>query len=48
VEVYSDPTVGSVETADYGQRRDYSTEGEIPLVLDGCSVGTILVQELLF
>lgn len=46
VEVYSDPTVGSVETADYSQRRDHLIDGEIPLVLDGCSVGTIPVQSL--
>ena len=46
LEEYTDPA-GSDETADYRQRRDYSPNDEIPLVLDGRHVANIPVRELL-
>ena len=41
-----DPIV-SAENADYRQRRDYSVEGKIVLLLDGRQVASISVRELL-
>jgi Uma2 family endonuclease len=46
IEEYTDPS-GQGENADYRQRRDYSADGEIALVLDGRQVAGIPVRELL-
>ena len=46
VEQYTAPT-GSAENADYGQRRDYAPADEIALLLDGHSIATIPVRDLL-
>ena len=46
VEEYAEPTA-SGENADYRQRRDYSADGEIALVLDGRHIASVPVRDLL-
>jgi Uma2 family endonuclease len=46
IEEYTDPDA-SAETSDYRQRRDYSVDGEIALVLDGRSIASVCVRDLL-
>ena len=46
IEEYTDPA-GADETADYRQRRDFSSGDQIPLTLDGRCAATISVRELL-
>jgi len=46
IEEYTDPA-GSVENSDYLQRRDYSVDGEIALLLDGRHVANVPVRDLL-
>jgi Uma2 family endonuclease len=46
VEEYTNPA-GSAENVDYGQRRDYSVEEGIPVVLEGRHLAMIPVRNLL-
>ncbi len=46
VEVYTLPS-GPTETPDYQQRQDYQGGQELPVVLDGCEVGRVTVEQLL-
>ena len=46
IEEYTKPVV-SGENADYRQRRDYSADAEIALLLDGHHVANIPVRDLL-
>jgi Uma2 family endonuclease len=46
IEEYTEPAV-SGENADYRQRRDYSADGEIALVLDGHRIASVPVRDLL-
>jgi hypothetical protein len=45
IEVYADPS-GPGEFPEYRQHADYAA-GEVPLVIEGCSVGRIAVAALL-
>lgn len=47
VEVYTEPTSPAVSTPAYGQRRDFAADAAVPLVLDGRTITTIPVAELL-
>ena len=46
IEEYTDP-VASGENPDYRQRRDYSADAEIALLLDGRRLASIPVRDLL-
>jgi Uma2 family endonuclease len=46
IEEYTDPA-GAGESADYRVRRDYSSDVEIPLVLDGRQLAAIPVRDVL-
>jgi Uma2 family endonuclease len=45
-EVYTDPT-GPADQPDYRQRREYTPDDEIPVVLDGQEIGRLSVRDLL-
>jgi Uma2 family endonuclease len=45
-EVYTDPT-GPAARPDYREQKNYGTDEEIPVVLDGEEIGRLLVRELL-
>ncbi len=46
IEEYTEP-VASGENADYRQRRDYSADVEIALLLDGGRIANVAVRDLL-
>jgi Uma2 family endonuclease len=46
VEVYTAPS-GPGEEPDYGQRRDYRPDEQVPVVVDGAEVGRLSVSDLL-
>lgn len=46
VEVYTDPT-GPADLPQYRTRQDYPPGAAVPVVLDGVTVGTVPVEELL-
>lgn len=46
IEVYTAPT-GSADEPDYGQRRDYRPEEQVPVIVDGVEVGRLTVSDLL-
>jgi len=46
IEVYTDPS-GPTQQPDYGQRRTYGLDGQVPVVIDGQAVAQIAVQALL-
>ena len=47
VEVYSEPTGPGASMPAYAQRRDFAADAVVPLVLDGRTIATIPVAELL-
>jgi len=47
IEVYSDPTGSDAAESHYRQRQDFDVTGAVPLVLEGRTVATISVQDLL-
>ncbi len=46
VEVYTDPT-GAVSAPVYRRRQDYPAGSSVPVVLDGATVGTVAVDDVL-
>jgi Uma2 family endonuclease len=46
IEVYTAPS-GPAEEPDYGQRRDYRPDEQVPVVVDGAEVGRLTVSDLL-
>lgn len=46
IEVYTQPT-GESENPEYGKREDYPLGTSVPVVLDGTSVGTISVTDVM-
>jgi hypothetical protein len=46
IEVYTQPSGGAVAPA-YGQQTTYHLGDQVPLVLDGVTVGMIEVQDIL-
>jgi len=46
IEEYTDPAA-AVENSDYRQRRDYSVDGEIALLLDGRRIANVPMRDLL-
>jgi len=49
VEVYTSPASpsGPGSQPDYGQRQDYLSTDDVPLVLDGKEIGLLAVRDLL-
>jgi Uma2 family endonuclease len=46
IEVYSSPS-GDGDAPSYHERHDYAQDGEIPVTMDGASVGRIAVRDVL-
>jgi len=46
IEVYTDPT-GPVATPGYRQQQDYDRNAQVPVVIDGATVGHLAVRDLL-
>ena len=46
IEVYTQPT-GAGEAAAYGQRDDFAAGSSVPVVLDGATIGTIAVADVM-
>jgi Uma2 family endonuclease len=47
IEVYSDPIGAAAAESHYRQRQDFDVTGAVPLVLDGRTIATIPVRDLL-
>jgi Uma2 family endonuclease len=46
LELYIEP-INLAQEPTYQQRKDYSLSGEVPVVIEGCEVGRLTVQDLL-